>query len=132
MKKSMKWLVVAVALAFPFLAGAQTPPQAFQQTGLTQPFTANISGSIPTPVQVTSTNTVFTQYVVTNGGSNTAYISHAPTSGAATTNCVVPPSLTYVVLPFAQIVITDVPNAFFCGITDSGTSAIKVTPGSGM
>ena len=124
--------LLCLLLILPALAFAQTPPTAFQATGITQPFTANVSGSIPTPVQVTSTNSIFTQYIITNSGAYTVFVSHAPTSAAATANCVVPPSVTYPVVPSGQINITDVPNAYFCGITGAGSSTVYVTPGSGM
>ena len=103
-----------------------------QQNGPTVPFTANVSGSIPNPVQAASDASFSQQYLITNVGSVVAFVSHASTSALATTRCIVPigsaASVSIPTLPLSAYVVTDVPNAFFCGITSSGTAVIYVTP----
>jgi hypothetical protein len=110
--------------------------QPFQPCNNTITFTANVSGSLPSPVQAicqsspSSTN----QYVITNTGSVTAFISYAGSSATATANAVIPTSTTqavYVLLPMTQVTITTGGGSWFCGITSSGTAVIYIQPGFG-
>lgn len=125
-------LVLLFALFVSLPGVAQTPPLPVMLNGSTITFTANVSGSIPTPVQAPGGDAYTQQYIITNSGQNLAFVKAATTSAAATSGCIVPPARVYPVLPTSQIVVTDVPNAFFCAITSSGTSVIYVTPSLGQ
>lgn len=118
------------------LAQAQVAQiQPFMPTGNTVTFTANTSGSLPTPVKASTPAGSNTQYVITNIGANTAFISYAGDSATATANCVIPTGTSTPVIPVlsqTQIAVTTFANSFFCGITASGTSVIYVTPGIGQ
>lgn len=125
----------ALALLFACgLANAQVAQlQAFAPNGNTITFTAAVSGAIPTPVQATTPAGQSYQYIVTNIGTVTAFISWG-SSATATANCVIPTGTSQSVvpiLPSAAFVITLPANVFFCGITASGTAIIYVTPGVG-
>jgi hypothetical protein len=134
MKKLIAGLksLLFLSLLVPVLAIAQNAPQPASQNGPTVTITANVSGSIPTPVQATSQPTFTQQYILTNIDSlDPAFVSHAVSAAQATTNCVVPtgtPRQVYVVLPLTQIIVTDIQNAFFCAITSSGTAILYITP----
>lgn len=134
MIKKLK-LFAALALLAPILALAQTIVISLpaQVNGPTITFTAAVAGSLPVPVQATSTpGSAYTQqYVITNNGANTAFVSSGTSAAIATTNCVIPAgtaTLTIPMLPLSQSTITAPPNLFFCGITATSTSAIFVTP----
>ena len=104
----------------------------FMPLGQQQTITANTSGNIPAPIQALPTTGSAFQYLIWNQGVNFANVSYATTSATATTNCIVPPSLTLPVGPGAAILITlPYSGAYFCGITASGTSIVTITPGVG-
>ena len=109
----------------------------FTPTGKAITFTANTSGNIPTPVQAVSNQSPAqqNQYLVVNTGVNLAFISYATTSATATTNCVVPTGTSQPVVPVlagSAVIFTTAGQAFFCGITSSGTSIVYVVPGNGL
>lgn len=121
-----------LALAFGIAQAQQAEFKPFQLNGNTVTFTA--AGTCPTPVQATTPTGWNTQYVITNIGANTAFVSFG-TSAIATTNCVIPTSTSrpvIPVLPLTQVTITTGANSFFTGITAASTSVIYVTPGTGQ
>jgi len=133
MKRILLGLLLATVSIFANAQGTYSVP--FNPYSKTITFTANVSGSIPTPVMAPSNAGTATQYLISNTGVNLAFISYSPTSAGATTNCVVPTgtaTATVPSLPGTQIIITTGPNAYFCGITGSGTSIIYVTSGYGQ
>lgn len=110
----------------------------FNPTGLTVRITAGIAGSLPTPLQaVSGGNVQADQYVVTNTGSNPAWLSWGQSASEATANCVVPVTGTtgqkvYPLLNGSQITLTLGPNFYFCAITSTSTSTVDITPGYGQ
>jgi hypothetical protein len=107
---------------------------AFTPMGNTVTFTANVSGSVPTPVQALSTTLGGNQYRILNAGSNTVFLGIGNTSANATANAVVISSTgqSYPLLPGTDEILTFAPNWYFTGITSSGTSQIYITPGDGL
>jgi hypothetical protein len=110
----------------------------FRRNGNTAKITANISGSLPTPIQVTQgTSTDERQYTITNVGNNDAWVADAATSALATSGAVIPTGdganakAVFPVLARSQVTISAATNAFFCAITASGTSDLYITPGKG-
>ena len=103
----------------------------FCPSGNTVVFTA--ATSAPTPVQALSTTLGGNQYRVVNAGSVVAFMGVGTTSANATANAVVVSS-TQAAIPLlagTDEIITFPPNAWFTGITSSGTAAIYITPGDG-
>ena len=107
---------------------------AFCQLGNTITFTANVSGSVPTPVQAVSYGLGGNQYRIINAGTVTVFLAIGSTAAAATTNAVVvsTPQATVPILPGTDEILTFTPNAWLTGITSSGTAVIYVTPGDGL
>ena len=133
----MKRILALLLLLACGLAQAQVAQlQAFAPSGNTYTFTANTSGNIPTPVQVLgSAGGSTAQYLLTNIGANIAFISYSNTSAGASTNCVIPTGTSQAAIPvlaFSQIIVTLMTQAYFCGITASGTSIIYVQAGAGQ
>jgi hypothetical protein len=132
----MKSIFAIFCLLAALGAQAQTTVSApFQPYGNTITFTANISGSIPTPVQTTGGTFSTSQYLVSNVGANDVFVSYSTVSATATANCVVPTGTATAVVPvFArtQVIFTTATGSYFCGITSAGTSAVYVTPGVGQ
>lgn len=133
----LRAFIAALAL-IPAIAWGQVQYAPFQPAGMTRHMTANTTGNIPTPIQAIATLTppmgskAF-QYLVCNEGVNTTYVSYAATSALATTNCTAPPSLTVTSLASScEIITIPISGAYFCGITNSGTSVIGVAPGDGF
>ena len=108
--------------------------QAFTPMGNTATFTANVSGSVPTPVQALSTTLGGNQYRILNAGTNTVFLGIGPNAAGATANAVVVSTTqsSYPLLPGTDEILTFAPNWYFTGITSSGTSAVYVTPGDGL
>ena len=103
----------------------------FCPSGNTVVFTA--ATSAPTPVQALSTTLGGNQYRVINAGSTLVFMGVGTTSANATANAVVVSS-TQAAIPLlagTDEIITFPPNAWFTGITSSGTAAIYITPGDG-
>ena len=132
----MRYLLALLALASGLAFGQSAQLQAFAPVGNTVTFTANISGSIPTPVQASSSvASANQQYVITNTGQNVVHVSWGSTAAIATAACVVPTSTSTTTMPVlnnSQVTLTLAPNEWFCGITSAGTSVVFVTPGTGV
>ena len=106
---------------------------AFTKLGNTIVFTA--STSAPTPVQAISSSLGGNQYRILNTSSNVVvFLGFGSTSAQATTNAVVVSSSqnSIPLLPGTDEILTFVPNAYFTGITSSGTAVVYITPGDGM
>ena len=105
---------------------------AFTKTGNTITFTANVAA--PTPVQCLSTTLGGNQYRIINNGTVTVFLGYGQDSANATTNAnvVTSSSPSFPLLPSTDEILTFVPNAYFTGITASGTATIYITPGDGL
>ena len=103
----------------------------FCPSGNTVTFTA--ATSAPTPVQALSTTLGGNQYRVVNAGSTLVFMGVGTSSANATANAVVVSSSQAAIplLAGTDEIITFPPNAWFTGITSSGTASIYVTPGDG-
>ena len=106
--------------------------QAFTKTGNTVTFSATVTA--PSPVQALSTTLGGNQYRIINSGSVTVFLGYGTASTDATNSAVVVTTTgpAYPLLPGTDEILTFVPNAYFTGITSSGTAAVYVTPGDGM
>lgn len=106
--------------------------QAFTKLGNTVAFTANVAA--PTPVQAVSTTLGGNQYRIINAGSVTVFLGYGATVSDASNNAAVVtttgPSLP--LLPGTDEILTFVPNAYFTGITSSGTAQVYISPGDGL
>ena len=104
---------------------------AFTKTGNTVAFVANTAA--PTAVQCSSTTLGGNQYRVVNAGSTLVLMGVGTSSANATANAVVVSSSQQAIplLAGTDEIITFPPNAWFTGITSSGTAAIYITPGDG-
>ena len=107
---------------------------AFTPLGNTVTFTANVSGSVPAPVQALSNGLGSNQYRILNAGLNTVFLGLGPNAAGATANAVVVTSTqsSYPLLPGTDEILTFLPNAYFTGITSSGTSVVYICPGDGL
>lgn len=105
---------------------------AFTKTGNTITFAADVTA--PTPVQCLSTTLGGNQYRVINTGTITVFLGYGSTSAEAANNAVVVTSsqTAFPILPNTDEILTFVPNAYFTGITSSGTATIYITPGDGL
>jgi len=105
---------------------------AFTKMGNTVTFTA--ATSAPTPVQAASSSLGGNQYRIINAGNVVVFLGYGSTSADATNNAVIVSSsqAAFPLLPGTDEILTFVPNAFFTGITGSGTAAIYITPGDGL
>ena len=105
---------------------------AFTSLGNTVVFTA--ATTAPTPVQALSTTLGGNQYRIINTGNVTVFLGFGNTSANASSNAVVVTSTqgSLPILPGTDEILTFVPNAYFSGITSSGTANIYITPGDGM
>ena len=89
--------------------------------------------SAPTPVQALSTTLGGNQYRVVNAGSTLVFMGVGTTSANASSNAVVVSS-TQAAIPLlagTDEIITFPPNAWFTGITSTGTANVYITPGDG-
>ena len=106
--------------------------QAFTKLGNTVAFTANVAA--PTPVQAVSTTLGGNQYRIINAGSVTVFLGYGATASDASNNAAVVtttgPSLP--LLPGTDEILTFVPNAYFTGITSSGSAQVYITAGDGL
>jgi hypothetical protein len=105
---------------------------AFTKTGNTIAFVANVAA--PTAVQCTSTTLGGNQYRIINAGSVTVFLGYGISSGDASNNAVVitTSGLSFPLLAGTDEILSFVPNAFFTGITASGTANVYITPGDGL
>ena len=107
--------------------------QAFTPMGNTVVFTANTSA--PTPVQAVSFGPGANQYrIIIPQGTNTVFVGFGVSAAAATANAtvVISPSFTIPILPGTDEILTFLPNAYFTGITSSGSTNVYITPGDGV
>jgi hypothetical protein len=107
---------------------------AFYPNGNTVTFTANVSGSVPTPVQAVGLGLGSNQYRCINSGSVTVFLGVGVTAANSTSNAVVvtTTAASIPLLPGTDEIITFTPNAYFTGITSSGTAVVYITPGDGI
>jgi len=105
----------------------------FTPTGNTVVFTA--STSAPTPVQASTTGGLGSnQYRIINAGTSLVFLGYGANASVATSGAVVATSTQancLAILPGTEEIITFVPNAYFTGITSSGSSPIYITAGDG-
>ena len=106
--------------------------QAFTPMGNTVTFTA--ATAAPTPVQVLSTTIGGNQYRIINNGTVIVFLGFGTTSSSANSNAVIISTTgsSIPILPGTDEILSFVPNAYFTGITSSGTATIYVTPGDGL
>ena len=105
---------------------------AFQKTGNTVVFLADTTA--PTPVQALSTTLGGNQYRVINSGTVTVFMGYGANAAAASAAATVVTTSgeAIPILPGTDEILTFVPNAYFTGITISGTANVYVTCGDGM
>lgn len=105
---------------------------AFTKTGNTVTFLA--ATSAPTPVQCASTTLGGNQYRIINAGTVTVFLGYGVDAANATANAVqVTSSQTaFPLLPNTDEILTFIPNAYFTGVTASGTATVYITPGDGL
>jgi len=105
---------------------------AFTKTGNTVAFVA--STTAPTPVQCLSTTLGGNQYRIINSGTVTVFLGYGTTSSDSSNNAVVVTTtgLSFPLLAGTDEILTFVPNAYFTGITSTGTASVYITPGDGM
>ena len=105
---------------------------AFTKTGNTVTFTA--ATSAPTPVQCSSSTIGGNQYRIINNGNVTAFLGYGSTATDATNNATIVSTTgpAFPLLPNTDEILTFVPNAYFTGITSSGTATVYITPGDGL
>jgi hypothetical protein len=109
--------------------------QAFTQLGNTVVFTANTTA--PAPVQAASNGLGSNQYRIVVPASSTVtmiYLGYGLTSAIANTNATVISGSTFTLplLPGTDEILTFLPNAYFTGITSSGSISVFITPGDGV
>jgi hypothetical protein len=105
---------------------------AFTKTGNTVAFVA--STTAPTPVQCLSTTLGGNQYRIINSGTVTVFLGYANNASDASNNAVVVTTtgLSFPLLAGTDEILTFIPNAYFTGITSTGTASVYITPGDGM
>ena len=105
---------------------------AFTKTGNTVVFTA--ATTAPTPVQCSSTTLGGNQYRVINAGTGIVFLGYGTTADAANTaaTAVTSTQPAFPLLPSTDEILTFVPNAYFTGVTSSGTALVYITPGDGL
>ena len=105
---------------------------AFTKTGNTVTFLAEATA--PTPVQCASTTLGGNQYRVINSGTVTVFLGYGVDAANATSNAVQVTSsqASFPLLPSTDEILTFIPNAYFTGVTASGTATVYITPGDGL
>ncbi len=105
---------------------------AFQKTGNTVVFTA--ATTAPSAVQASSTTLGGNQYRIINSGTVTVFLGYGSTASDASNAATVVTSsgAAFPLLPGTDEILTFVPNAYFTGITSSGTANVYITPGDGQ
>jgi hypothetical protein len=106
--------------------------QAFTKTGNTVTF--NAATSVPTPAQAVSTTIGGNQYRIINSGNVTVFLGYGVTASDATNNAVVVTTTgtSFPLLAGTDEILTFAPNAYFTGITSTGSANVYITPGDGM
>ena len=106
---------------------------AFTPLGNTSSFTA--STTAPTPVQVAPYSTIAgaNQYRIINTGTVVVFLGIGISSAAANTAATsTMPGPASPLLPGTDEILTFAPNAYFTGVTTSGTAQVYISPGDGM
>ena len=105
---------------------------AFTATGNTVTFTANTAA--PASVQCSSATLGGNQYRVINTGTVTVFLGYGTTAALANTAAAVVTTTgpAFPLLSNTDEILTFVPNAYFTGITSSGSAVIYITPGDGL
>lgn len=105
---------------------------AFTKTGNTVVFTA--ASSAPTAVQCSSSTLGGNQYRIINAGTVTVFLGYGTSASDASNNAVVVSSsgASFPLLAGTDEILTFVPNAYFTGVTSSGTATVYITPGDGL
>jgi hypothetical protein len=107
---------------------------AFAPHGLTVKFTA--ATSAPSPIQAANyeQSGMAGQYRLINNGSQTVFLGVGSTSAEATANATVITSTgkAIPILPGTDEILSFGFNAWFTGITSTGTAEIFITPGAGI
>jgi len=106
--------------------------QAFTKTGNTVTFLA--ASSAPTAVQCLSSTLGGNQYRIINAGTVTVFLGYGTSTSDASNNAVqvTTSQSSFPLLPNTDEILTFVPNAYFTGITASGTATVYITPGDGL
>lgn len=106
--------------------------QAFTPMGNTVTFTA--ATSAPVAVQASSRTLGGNQYRIINSGAVVVFLGWGLTAEDAQNNAVVitTTNFTMPLLPNTDEILTFEPNAYFTGITSTGTASVYITPGDGM
>ena len=106
--------------------------QAFTKMGNTVAFTANTSA--PTPAQAVSTTIGGNQYRIINSGNVTVFLGYGVNASDETNNAVVVTATgtSFPLLAGTDEILTFAPNAYFTGITSTGSANVYITPGDGM
>lgn len=105
---------------------------AFAKMGNTVVFAA--STTAPAAVQAVSTTLGGNQYRIINTGTVTVFLGYGTTASDAANNAVIVSNSqnSLPILPNTDEILSFVPNAYFTGITASGTANIYITPGDGL
>lgn len=106
---------------------------AFYPQGNTVTFTANVAA--PAAVQASPNGPTSTSaYRILNAGNVTVFLGSGSTANNANNAAVVVGNAAPAVplLPGTDEILILQPNAFFTGITVSGTAVVYVTPGEGL
>ena len=106
--------------------------QAFTKLGNTVAFIA--ATTAPTPVQAVSTTLGGNQYRIINSGDKTVFLGYGSTAALANSAATVVTTSGEAIplLPGTDEILTFLPNAYFTGVTATGTSTVYVTPGDGL
>jgi len=105
---------------------------AFTKTGNTVAFLA--ATTAPAAAQCVSSTLGGNQYRIINSGSVTVFLGYGTSASDAGNNATVitTTGTAFPLLPGTDEILTFVPNAYFTGITASGTATVYITPGDGM
>ena len=105
---------------------------AFTKTGNTVTFTA--ATTAPTAVQAVSSTLGGNQYRVINAGTVMVFLGYGDTAAAANSAAtnVTSRQNAFPILPNTDEILSFQPNAYFTGITTSGTAVVYITPGDGL
>lgn len=106
--------------------------QPFAPMGNTVTFTANTAA--PTAVQAATTGPQATAYEILNAGNVVVFLGSGSNAALANTSAVVASNSQSCIplLPGTDKVLTFGANAYFTGITSSGTALVYITPGEGL
>jgi hypothetical protein len=105
---------------------------AFTKSGNTVTFLA--ATSAPTAVQAVSTTLGGNQYRIINAGTVTVFLGYGTSASDAANNAAVVSTTgpSFPLLAGTDEILTFAPNAYFTGVTSSGTAQIYITCGDGM